>query len=69
MNYGLMLSCRVEELLTDYIRPEKWIDTDEAAMYEQILSQVLEERHHILHESDLQRHPLHSCKRRCCALC
>jgi hypothetical protein len=44
MNYGLMLSCRIEELLTDYIRPEKWTDTDEAAMYEQILSQVLEER-------------------------
>lgn len=44
MNYGLMLSCRIEELLTDYIRPDNWTDTDEVAMYEQILTQVLEER-------------------------
>lgn len=51
-----MLSCRVEELLTDYIRPDKWTDTDEAAMYEykQILSQALEERPEAWADGDIR---------------
>ena len=44
MNYGLMLSCRIEELMTAHDRPPSWTGIDEAAMYEQVLSQVLAER-------------------------
>lgn len=44
MNYGLMISCRVEEILKDHPRHQDWTQDDEAVIYEQALTQVLEER-------------------------
>ena len=40
MNYGLMLSCEVEKLLTLVERQEKWTQDDEAAAYNQTLLEV-----------------------------
>lgn len=43
MNYGLMLSCKVEDKLASYERGPAWTQTDEARAYEQCLKEVLEE--------------------------
>lgn len=43
MNYGLMLSCNVEEKLAQYNRSSDWTQADEAQAYEQCLKEVLEE--------------------------
>lgn len=44
MNYGLMISCRVEELLLQIQRHPDWSQADEAQAYERCLNEVLEER-------------------------
>ena len=44
MNYGLMLSCRLEELLQTHERPDSWTPDEETALYDQLLQQVMEER-------------------------
>jgi hypothetical protein len=43
MNYGLMLSCNVEERLLRYRRGDDWTQTDEAQAYETCLKEALEE--------------------------
>lgn len=43
MNYGLMLSCKVEEKLEAIDRPASWNQNDEALAYERALKEVLEE--------------------------
>lgn len=43
MNYGLMLSCKVEERLQAIERPADWNQIDEAYAYEQALVEVLDE--------------------------
>ncbi|KAL6722080.1 hypothetical protein ACLMJK_001185 [Lecanora helva] len=44
MNYGLMLSCRLEELLHAHQRHDQWTEADEKALYEEAVSKVLKER-------------------------
>ncbi|MCJ1267119.1 hypothetical protein MMC22_007004 [Lobaria immixta] len=43
MNYGLMISCKVEERLLLIQRPHDWSQADEAQAYERCLNEVLEE--------------------------
>ncbi|KIW94381.1 uncharacterized protein Z519_04357 [Cladophialophora bantiana CBS 173.52] len=43
MNYGLMLSCKVEEKLQRYHRNFVWTQNDESEAYDQCLREVLEE--------------------------
>jgi hypothetical protein len=43
MNFGLMLSCNVEERLARYQRHDGWSQADEAQAYETCLKDVLEE--------------------------
>jgi len=43
MNYGLMISCRVEEKLNTLNRHPAWDQNDEARAYEEALKEVLEE--------------------------
>ena len=43
MNYGLMLSCLVEEKLARYQRSDDWTQADEARAYETSLNEVIEE--------------------------
>ncbi|GAB7356289.1 hypothetical protein MBLNU459_g7093t1 [Dothideomycetes sp. NU459] len=43
MNFGLMVSCKVEEKLADINRPEDWTQADEAQAYERCLGEVLQE--------------------------
>ncbi|KAH6887980.1 putative glycosyltransferase family 2 protein [Thelonectria olida] len=43
MNFGLMLSCKVEEKLLFIKRHDAWTQGDEALAYEQALKEVLEE--------------------------
>lgn len=43
MNYGLMLSCKVEEKLERINRPANWSQEDEARAYEDALKEVLQE--------------------------
>lgn len=43
MNFGLMLSCKVEEKLLRYSRPEGWTQANEAQAYKKCLKEVLEE--------------------------
>ena len=45
MNYGLMISCNVEEKLSLYDRPLDWSQADEAQAYEECLKEVLEENY------------------------
>ena len=45
MNFGLMLSCKVEDKLLQHPRTESWTQTDEATAYETCLKEVLEENH------------------------
>lgn len=42
MNFGLMLSCNVEEKLLQHPRTEGWNQADEAQAYEGYLKEVLE---------------------------
>ena len=44
MNYGLMISCRLEELLQERNRHEHWGQIEEADLCDQALKQALEER-------------------------
>lgn len=44
MNFGLMISCKVEERLLLIDRPHDWSQADEAHAYERCLKEVLEER-------------------------
>ena len=44
MNYALMISCRLEELLQAHPRHDQWTQADEALLYERSFKQVLEER-------------------------
>lgn len=44
MNFGLMISCKVEERLLLIQRPFDWSQADEAQAYERCLNEVLEER-------------------------
>ncbi len=44
MNYGLGISCRVEELMREHARGVNWTQDDETILYEQALAKVLEER-------------------------
>ncbi|KAK4947938.1 hypothetical protein LTR10_013446 [Elasticomyces elasticus] len=43
MNYGLMLSCKVEDKLRQLDRPSTWTQTDESDAYDDCLRQVLDE--------------------------
>ncbi|KAK0654846.1 glycosyl transferase family group 2-domain-containing protein [Cercophora newfieldiana] len=43
MNFALMISCKVEEKLTQFQRTPDWTQHDEAQAYEQALKEVLEE--------------------------
>lgn len=43
MNFGLMLSCNVEDKLLQHPRTESWTQVDEAKAYETCLKKVLEE--------------------------
>ena len=43
MNFGMMLSCNVEEKLLQIDRPDDWSQNDEAQAYEQALNEVLED--------------------------
>jgi hypothetical protein len=43
MNFGLMISCKVEEKLLSIHRPDDWTQADEALEYERCLKEVLEE--------------------------
>ena len=43
MNYGLNISCKVEELLSRIHRPDTWTQSNEADAYETCLKQVLDE--------------------------
>lgn len=43
MNFGLMLSCKVEDKLILVQRPDDWTQADEAQAYERCLNEVLEE--------------------------
>ncbi|KAG9562660.1 hypothetical protein KCV01_g20883, partial [Aureobasidium melanogenum] len=43
MNFGLMISCNVEEKLLQINRGSEWTQADEAQAYERCLSEVLEE--------------------------
>lgn len=45
MNFGLMISCKVEERLLLINRPDDWSQADEALAYERCLKEVLEESH------------------------
>ena len=44
MNYGLGISCRLEELMREHTRSASWTQNDENVLYEQVLAKVLEER-------------------------
>lgn len=43
MNFGLMISCKVEEKLKQQARSEDWTSEDEAKAYERCLKEALEE--------------------------
>jgi hypothetical protein len=43
MNFGLMLSCNVEEKLARYQRSDDWTQADEAQAYETCLKEALED--------------------------
>ena len=43
MNFGMMISCKVEEKLAEVERPPSWSQSDEARVYEQALKDALEE--------------------------
>ena len=43
MNFGLMISCKVEERLCLIQRPDDWTQADEAQAYERCLKEVIEE--------------------------
>jgi len=41
MNYGLHISCMVEEKLSEISRPDDWTQADEAQAYERCLKEAL----------------------------
>lgn len=43
MNFGLNISCKVEEKLLLIQRPSDWTQADEAQAYERCLNEVLQE--------------------------
>ena len=43
MNFGLNISCKVEEKLLLIQRPDDWTQADEAQAYERCLNEVLQE--------------------------
>ncbi|TKA62125.1 hypothetical protein B0A49_11583, partial [Cryomyces minteri] len=43
MNFGMMVSCNVEDKLAQIMRPDDWSQADEAQAYERCLKEVLEE--------------------------
>lgn len=43
MNYGLMISCKVEEKLLSTQRSADWAQSQEALAYERCLNEVLQE--------------------------
>ena len=43
MNFGLMLSCKIEDKLLLVHRSDDWTQVDEAQAYERCLNEVLEE--------------------------
>ncbi|KEF63111.1 uncharacterized protein A1O9_01087 [Exophiala aquamarina CBS 119918] len=43
MNYGLMLSCKIEEKLQNYTRGPSWTEIDESRAYDTSLKEVLSE--------------------------
>ena len=43
MNFGLMISCKVEDRLQLVQRPDDWTQADEAQAYERCLKEVIEE--------------------------
>ena len=43
MNFGLMISCNVEEKLQQIQRPDDWTQADEAQAYERCLKEAVEE--------------------------
>lgn len=43
MNYGLMISCKVEEKLLSTQRSADWTQSQEALAYERCLNEVLQE--------------------------
>ena len=43
MNYGMNISCLVEEELRQIERPQDWSQADEAQAYDRCLKQVLEQ--------------------------
>lgn len=43
MNFGLNISCMVEEKLAAINRPDDWTQADEATSYEKALKEALEE--------------------------
>lgn len=43
MNYGLMISCKVEEKLALIERDAEWTQAKEATAYEECLKEVLQE--------------------------
>jgi hypothetical protein len=43
MNFGLMISCKVEEKLKQQARSDDWASEDEAQAYERCLKEALEE--------------------------
>jgi hypothetical protein len=45
MNFGLMISCKVEDKLLQHPRTKNWAQADEAKAYETCLKEVLEENH------------------------
>ena len=43
MNFALMISCKVEEKLSQLERPDDWTQSDENRAYEESLQEVLQE--------------------------
>lgn len=43
MNFGLMISCKVEDKLELIHRPDDWTQADEAQAYERCLKEALDE--------------------------
>ena len=54
MNYGLMVSCRVEDKLAQIQRPPTWSQYDEATEYDRCLREVLEEEGRAWADGDIR---------------
>jgi hypothetical protein len=72
MNFGLMLSCNVEEKLLQHPRTEGWTQVDEAQAYESCLKVVLEENGRAWADGNIRIGDyivLSKLAPRCCTLC